>query len=401
MKSKYDVTQGHSEFIEPMKKDDLIYYLGFSYCLGIGPMTFQALKTHPKGVRGAYEAPAKELTPIIGQRLTEKFLEFRRRFDPKKELEKLNKSGITVLAVDDESYPQSLRNISDPPICLYVKGSVETLNARDQKFFDGKPQTAKNLIPSLSPTFFAIVGTRKPTSYGIQVARKFAYELTEAGFIIVSGMAMGIDTVAHQAAIDAGGKTIAVLGCGVNVIYPSVNRGLYENIIKTDGAVISEFPPNQTVLKGLFISRNRIISGLSRGVLIAEGGEYSGALITAKYAGIQGKDVFAVPSPINSDMSRAPNLLIKQGAKLATTIADIYEEFDMKITPRKKEDIRGKLMEIEKLIFDILQKNPKTIDDLAIELRKTVSEILNTISVMEIGGILEKNQENKYQIKLN
>ena len=379
-----------------MNNNNLIYYLGFSYCLGIGPMTFAALKIHPKGVRGAYTASVKELASMIGQRLAEKFIEFRRRFDPKKELEKLKKDGITVLAVDGEDYPESLKNISDPPICLYVKGSIS-------KFFDGKPQTAKNLIssPLSNPTFFAIVGTRKPTSYGIQVARKFAYELTEAGFIIVSGMAMGIDTIAHQAALDAGGKTVAVLGCGVNVIYPAINYQLYHNIIKTGGAVISEFPPNQTVLKGLFISRNRIISGLSRGVLITEGGEFSGALITAKFAGIQGKDVFAVPSPINSDMSAAPNLLIKQGAKMVTTVEDIYEEFNMKITPRKKEDIRKNLIEEEKLIFDILQKNPQTIDNLAIELDKTISEILNTISILEINGVVEKNQEKKYQIKLH
>ncbi len=255
--------------------------------------------------------------------------------------------------------------------------------------------------PSIIPTFFAIVGTRKPTSYGIQVARKFAYELTEAGFVIISGMAMGIDTVAHQAALDAGGKTIAVLGCGVNIIYPVSNRGLYENIIKTGGAVLSEFPPNQTVLKGLFISRNRIISGLSRGVLIAEGLKDSGALITARCAGEQGKEVFAPPSPITSDMSQAPNFLLKQGAKLVTSIEDIMEEFDMKITPRKKEDIRKNLTEIGKLIFDILSKNPQTVDDLAIGLSKTVPEILNAISVMEIEGIVEKNQEKKYQIKLH
>ncbi|MDO9028364.1 MAG: DNA-processing protein DprA, partial [Candidatus Roizmanbacteria bacterium] len=342
-----------------MKKDDLIYYLGFSYCLGIGPMTFAALKVHPKGVSGAYEASAKELAPMIGQRLTEKFLEFRRKFDPVKELERLRKDGIMVLSVDDEDYPESLKNISDPPICLYVKGSVDLFKARHRKFFDGKQKTlpagrqgAKNLVSSLSiqndentPIFFAIVGTRKPTSYGIQVARKFAYELSKAGFVIVSGMAMGIDTVAHQAALDAGGKTIAVLGCGVNIVYPAVNYRLYENIIKTGGAVISEFPPDQTVLKGLFISRNRIISGLSCGVLIAEGLKDSGALITARFAGEQGKEVFAPPSPITSEMSTAPNFLLKQGAKLVTSIEDILEEFDMKITPRKKEDIRKNLNE--------------------------------------------------------
>jgi len=371
-----------------MKKDDLIYYLGFSYCLGIGPMTFAALKVHPKGVSGAYEASAKELAPMIGQRLTEKFLEFRQKFNPVKELERLRKDGILVLAVDDENYPESLKNISDPPICIYVKGNVKILNARDRKFFDGKQ------------IFFAIVGTRKPTSYGQQIARKFAYELSEAGFVIVSGMAMGIDTVAHQAALDAGGKTVAVLGCGVNIIYPAINYRLYQNIIKTGGAVISEFPPDQTVLKGLFISRNRIISGLSRGVLIAEGLKDSGALITARFAGEQGKEVFAPPAPITSDMSQAPNFLLKQGAKLVTSIEDILEEFNMKITPRKKEDIRKNLNEIGKLIFDILQKNTQTIDDLAIGLNKTVPEVLNAISVMEIEGVVEKNQENKYQVRL-
>jgi len=363
-------------------------------------------------VKKAYLANRNELELVLGFKLTQKFVEFRRKFDPQRELEKLQRNGITVLAVDDENYPESLKNISDPSICLYVKGNSDLFKARSQNFLapvgtlpagSGESQVAKNFNSSLSqntPTYFAIVGTRKPTSYGQQIARKFAYELTEAGFIIVSGMAMGIDTIAHQAAMDAGGKTIAVLGCGVNIIYPAINYQLYQNIIKTGGMVMSEFPPDQTVLKGLFISRNRIISGLSCGVLIAEGGEYSGALITAKCAGAQGKDVFAVPSPINSEMSSAPNLLLKQGAKLVTTVEDIYEEFNMKITPRKKEDIRKKLSETERLIFDILQKNPQTIDDLAIKLDRTVSEILHTISVMEIDGVVEKNQEKKYQVRL-
>jgi len=369
-------------------------------------MKFAALRRHFSEIEKAYLSDKKQLEPILGFKLTEKFIEFRRKFDPKKELEKLNREGITVLSVDDKDYPESLKNISDPPICLYVKGKL--LKSSEPRFSPATPPRwplaiSSKRAPELSleiPIYFAIVGTRKPTSYGRQIAYKFARELTEAGFIIVSGMAMGIDTVAHQAAIDAGGKTIAVLGCGVNIVYPAINRNLYQNIIKTGGAVISEFPPNQTVLKGLFISRNRIISGLSKGVLIAEGGEYSGSLITAKYAGIQGKDVFAVPSQISSEMSQAPNLLIKQGAKLVTTVKDIFEELDIKITPQKKEDIRRNLNEDEKIVFDILQINPQTIDDLAVGLGKTVSEVLNTISVLEIKGVIEKNQEQKYQIRI-
>lgn len=358
-----------------------LYSFGFSYCLGIGPMKFAALKRHFATVEKAYLSDKKELDKVLGFKLTERFIEFRRKFDPGKELEKLSKKGVTVLAVDDNDYPESLKNISDPPICIYVKGGIGILKAQQSKFF-------------------AIVGTRKPTSYGRQIAYKFARELTEAGIIIVSGMAMGIDTIAHQATLDAGGKTIAVLGCGVNIVYPAINRNLYENIIKTGGAVISEFPPNQTVLKGLFISRNRIISGLSEGVLIAEGGEYSGSLITAKYAGMQGKDVFAVPSQISSEMSQAPNLLIKQGAKMVTSVKDIFEELDIKITPKRKEDLRKNLNDGGKMIFDILQTSPQTIDDLAIGLSKTVSEILNIISVLEIDGVIEKNQEHKYQIRI-
>jgi len=399
-----------------MKKqnNEQLYHLGFSYCLGIGPMKFQGLKKHFKSVKKAYLANKNDLEKVLGYRLTEKFIYFRNKFDPEKELEMFKKDGINVLTVDDEDYPENLKNISDPPICLYIKGNTRLLKSTSNYGSESSESRFESIARDPHggmadekrgneisvQTLFAIVGTRKPTPYGIQITKKFSRELTDAGFVIVSGMALGVDTYAHQEAINASGKTIAVLGCGINVIYPSSNRQLYWEIIKTGGAVISEFPPNQFVLKGLFISRNRIISGLSRGVLISEGGEFSGALITAKFAGIQGKDVFAIPSPINSQMAPAPNLLIKQGAKMVTSTQDILDEFDMKITPRKKSDIRKTLTGEEKRIFDLLLKIPKTIDDLAIELEQTVSQTLNTISVLEINGIIEKNTEKKYQIRI-
>ena len=363
-----------------MKNDDLIYNLGFSYCLGIGPMKYHGLKRYFNNIKKAYLASRKELGKVLGLKLTERFIEFRQKFDPVKELEKLKVNGITVLSADDENYPQSLKNISDPPICLYVRGNLESV--------------AKSRI------LFSIVGTRQPTPYGIQIAYKFSRELAESGFIIVSGLAKGIDAIAHKASLDVEGKTIAVLGCGVDIVYPAENQQLYRRIIEKDSLIISEFPPGQTVVKGLFIARNRIISGLSKGVMIVEGTKDSGSLITARYAAEQGKDIFAPPSSITSNMSAAPNLLLKQGAKLVTSVEDIMEEFDMKITPRKKEDIRKNLDETGKLIFDILQKSPQTVDDVAINLHKTVPEVLNAISVMEIGNVVEKNQEHKYQIKL-
>jgi DNA processing protein len=363
-----------------MQKKDLPYYLGFSHFLGIGPIKFSLLKKHFSTCKKAYLARKKELIEIIGVSLTEKFIRFRNEFNPIKKLEEINKKGITILTVDGKDYPESVKNISDPPICLYLKGSIGSKN--------------------MSSPFFAIVGTRNPTTYGIQVAHKFAYELAASGFVIVSGMAYGIDTIVHQSCLEAGGKTIAVLGCGVDIIYPPSNKLLYEKIIRSGGAIISEFPPGQFVLKGFFVARNRIISALSSGVMIIEGTINSGSLITARYAAEQGKEVFAPPNPITSNMSAAPNLLLKEGAKLVTTVEDILEEFNMKITPRKKEDIKKNLSKIGKLIFDILQKNSQTIDDLAIGLNKTVPEVLNAISVMEIEGVIEKNQENKYQIRI-
>lgn len=356
--------------------DDLLYYLGFSYFLGIGPIKFSLLKKHFGSAKKAYLSDKKELIEIIGLSLTEKFIKFRDSFDPIKKIEELRKKEIKVLTVDDENYPKILKSISDPPICLYLKGSLPNNNLT-----------------------FAIVGTRSPTEYGKKLAYKFSKELTEAGFNIISGMAYGIDTIAHKACLDVQGKTIVVLGCGVDIVYPAANRSLYQSIIKSSGAIISEFPPGHTVLKGLFIARNRIISALSCGVMIVEGTKDSGSLITARYAAEQGKEVFAPPSPITSEMSEAPNILLKQGAKLVTSIEDIFEEFNIKISPKKKEDKLKKLTEIEKLVFSILEKRPLKIDDISLIIKKPINEILNIISLLEINGLIEKNIENQYQVK--
>src|SRR3989344_5065464 len=182
------------------------------------------------------------------------------------------------------------------------------------------------------------------------MAKKFSAELTEGGFIIVSGLAIGIDAAAHLACINSGGRTIAVLGCGVDIIYPAINASLYYKILKTGGLIISEFPPGQTVVKGLFIARNRIISALSLGVLVIEGARDSGAMITARYAAEQGKEVFALPGPLTSKMSEAPNNLLKQGAKLVISVEDIFEEFHLQVAPKKAEDAEATLEADEKII---------------------------------------------------
>ncbi|MBI4225802.1 DNA-protecting protein DprA [Candidatus Roizmanbacteria bacterium] len=361
--------------------DNLPYYLGFSHFLGIGPTRFVALIKYFGGVKKAYGAKEKDLKEVIGTKWAGKFVEFRAGFDPIKKLDELRRKEILTITCDGKAYPKKLLETTDPPICIYLKGEI-------------------NSIDFEKAYFMAVVGTRKPTPYGIQVARKFSSELASSGFIIVSGMAIGIDTAAHWAAIDAGGKTIAILGCGVDIIYPAVNRRLYETVINKAGLIISEFPPGQLVEKGLFIARNRLISGLSMGVLVVEGAEDSGALITARYAAEQGKEVFAPPGPLTSKMSAAPNSLLKQGAKLVTSVDDILEEFNLRLVPKKEEELGKDLNGEEKMIFQILRDEAKLSDEIVNQTKLAIEKVLNILSMLEIKGIVEKNSEGKYQIRI-
>lgn len=357
-----------------------MHELGFSYFLGIGPVTYDLLIKHFGTVEKAYTASFNELRDVIGIKLTTKFVDFRERFDIQKEFKKIQEENITLLTRENKKYPAQLKNLTDTPICLYVKGNVNLYNFEND-------------------FFFAIVGTRNPTSYGTQIARKFAYTLAKEGMIIVSGMAMGIDGIAHTAALQAGGKTIAFLGCGVNIVYPSVNSTLYRDILKNDGLIISEFPPDMTVQPGLFVSRNRLISGLSRGVLVAEGLKDSGSLITARCAAEQGKEVFAPPGPITSTQSQAPNILIKEGAKLVTSVSDIFEEFNISTTFKEK-DIKGLLSKTEQKIYSIIMQEPFAADEISRRLNVPIHQVLPLISSLELKGAVEKNGEGKYQLVL-
>jgi len=365
-------------------QEDLLYHLAFSCFLGIGPVTFQKLIAYFGSAKKAYTISEKQLSSILRRDIFEKFIQFRRDFKPEKQNEIFKKRGIHTIHRNNPYYPRQLKNLSDPPICLFIKGNTNVICFEE---------------PPKGDYFFGIVGTRRPTSYGAQITKKFTSDLCRAGFVIVSGMAMGVDAIAHKTAIDEGGKTIAVLGCGVDVVYPSVNKNLYDSIIQKGGIVLSEFPPGRTVLKGLFVARNRIVSGLSQGVCVIEGTSKSGSLITARFAAEQGKDVFAPPVPLTSEMSEAPNLLIKQGAKFVTSVADILEEYQMKILPSKERNILGACDQGQKKILEIIIQEACSIDDLVDRTQLLVTEILRIISVLEINGIIEKNREGKYQIK--
>lgn len=358
---------------------DLKYYIAFSHFLGIGPLRFKALITRFSSAKKAYKADIHEIQELIGNNIGFKFNEFRNQFNPEKKFHELKQKNIHIYALNDQLYPQRLKEISDPPICLYVKGDIEKLKIE-------------------SKLCFAIVGTRKPTAYGEQITQIFSKGIAEAGFTIVSGMALGVDTCAHRGALEENGTTIAVLGCGVNVIYPPSNRKLYGDIQK-NGCVISEFPPGHTVLPGLFVARNRIISGLSVGVLVVEGLKDSGALITARYAAEQGRDVFAPPVPITSRFSEAPNMLIKQGAKFVTSVEDILEEYGQTQKVKQCNNVAMKQLTGNELsTAQFIQQEPHAIDEIIVELQLPVNEILKTLSLLELKGVIEKNSEGKYQL---
>jgi DNA processing protein len=233
----------------------------------------------------------------------------------------MRQTGTVAVTIGDSSYPPLLREIFDPPIVLFARGRVDLLRS----------------------TLFGVVGTRRPTPYGIAATEKLSGDLARAGLAIASGMARGIDTAAHRAALAAEGDTIAVLGCGVDVVYPSENRKLSADLASR-GLIISEFPMESVAFPQNFPIRNRIISGMSVGLLVVEGAQYSGSAITARLALDQGREVFAIPGNITSKMSWGPNLLIKQGAKLVQDWNDVIVELPPEVRRKLIEDGRNRLL---------------------------------------------------------
>lgn len=357
--------------------DDRLYHLAFSHCLGIGPIRLQVLLQRFKSAERAYQANRGDLAAVIGIKTADQLVTFRAAFDPVKKATELKQKVIDYIIITDPRYPVALKHLSDAPICLYYRGglSIDELNRS---------------------VCLAIVGTRRASSYGLQIARQFALALAQSGLTIVSGLALGIDTASHQGALQAKGKTVAVLGCGVDIVYPPSNRRLYDQIC-SHGLVISEFPPGHTVTKGLFVARNRIISGLSRAVVVIEGAKDSGALITARYAAEQGKEVFVPPVPLTSALSEAPSILIKQGATYIGGVDDIFTYLNL---PAKSVKALPKLSFRESQIIDLLQQEPLSLDAISDRLKIEVKVLSGPLSLLELKGLVEKNPEGRYQAKV-
>lgn len=344
------------------------YWIAFNVFEGIGPLRFKLLLDYFGSAKKAWEASQSDLLKIgLGDKLTEKFLKFRHEFDIQVYLRKLREKEIGVLTLKDKEYPKLLREIPAAPPLIYVKGEI-------------KPQDGRAM---------AVVGTRKVTAYGREVTQVLTRDLVKQGLAIVSGMARGVDSIAHQTALEANGRTIAVLGCGVDLIYPPENKGLYQEISK-NGAVVSEVPLSKYVTRGVFPARNRIISGLSLGVLVTEGARDSGSLITASFAGEQGREVFAVPGPITSAFSQGPANLIKKGAKLVYNVKDILEE--LKIGYKEKgigdSQIKGESKE-EAMILEILGKENLHIDEMVRKTGWPSSRVGSVLSLMEVKGMVK------------
>ncbi|TZE83631.1 DNA-protecting protein DprA [Calorimonas adulescens] len=293
-------------------------------------------------------------------------------------INKVTSMGIKLITYNDNEYPNNLKNIHYPPPVLYLKGNVELLDGMN----------------------IAIVGSRNCSYYGSQIAYNFAARLAAAGFTIVSGMARGIDSMAHQGAISANGKTIAVVGSGLDIIYPRENKELYRTIAKS-GALVSEFPLGTEPLKQNFPRRNRIISGLSVGVLVVEAGVRSGSLITAGFALEQGKDVFAIPGNINYESSMGTNNLIKEGAKLVTSVNDIIEEYELRIDLKEKiENQRvNNLSEGYKKILDYIDDKPISINSISNISGVSINELIAVLNKLVLLGYI-KELPGKFYVKV-
>jgi DNA processing protein len=355
-----------SSFVKELIVTELLqYWVGFSRVPGIGPVRLRALLDHFGDVRQAWEASVATLQALgFDRRTIETFVTLRSKMDLAAELERVFQLGVRLLTWDSPNYPSLLRNIPDPPPVLYIKGK---LLPRDE-------------------WGLAVVGTRRATVYGREATRSLVGGLAAGGVTIVSGLAHGIDTFAHRTALEAGGRTIAVLGSGVDIIYPAENRKL-AGLITTNGVVVSEYPLGTQPEGGNFPRRNRIISGLSLGVLVVEGSKRSGAMITADYAAEQGREIFAVPGNILSPKSAGPNQLIQQGAKLVTTIGDILEELNLTMVTEQaeaREIIPDN--ETEAVLLEHLSAEPIHVDELGRATGLPISQVASTLTLMELKG---------------
>lgn len=358
-----------------MNKGELACLCFFHSLNGVGNKTIWKIKQEFGSFQACFEAGQEclsnsTLSPGIRAVITEN----RKYADPQAMLEQHGGEDINICCIEDRAYPDLLRSIYDPPYIFYYRGSLEILN----------------------DFCISVVGSRTASNYGRVQARRFGNELARQGMVVVSGMARGIDTEAHLGALEAGGKTVAVLGSGIDVVYPPENRKLYDRIGE-HGLVISEFSPHTHPEPGNFPARNRTISGLSRGVLVVEAQARSGALITADFALEQGREVFAIPGPINSKNSAGTNQLIKQGACLVTCIEDILEDYGLNKGPAVRQgELSFELDHEESSFLENMGDEAVHFDVLMANSALSTGQLSTILLKLEMKGIIRAMPGNYY-----
>jgi len=357
--------------------NELKFWIAISKVGKIGPQKFKLLRNYFSSVEHIWNSYSDQLKQAgLDDKTAEEFVILRREIDPDQELEKMIANNTIAITIDDEHYPKLLKEIHNPPFILFARGNINLLQ---------------------NPAI-AVVGTRHLTHYGKQVTENIVRELVAQNLIVVSGLAMGIDAEAHITTLKNNGTTFAVLASGLDQenIYPAVNRALANEIVNKGGLLISEYPIGVPPLKYNFPMRNRIISGLSLGTLIIEAGESSGALITAKFALDQNREVFAVPGNITSAMSIGTNNLIKLGAKLVNSASDIFEELNLKniCQESKKSEILPDSPE-EATVFRFLTE-PRHINELVKLTNFSIAETNSILTMMEIKGQIRNIGNNTY-----
>jgi DNA processing protein len=362
-------------------------YIALNMIDGIGPIRVRALLDRFHEPQGILAASKGELMQVegVGEEVARSVASWHERLDIDAELQRIEKAGVRVVTRDDVEYPKNLREIYDPPVVLYVRG---TLSERDG-------------------LAMAIVGSRRTTLYGQEMARKLAFQLARVGVTVVSGLARGIDTAAHNGALQAKGRTVAVIGCGIDIVYPAENKKLMDEIVEKGGAVVTEFPFGVKPDRQNFPMRNRIISGWSLGTVVVEANLKSGALITAGQAAEQGRQVFAVPGRADSILSRGTNKLIKDGAKLTEDVEDILGEFEYLLPKQstvQEETSPGgggtkpalRLSETEEKVMAQLGQEETAIDDIIRASGLTTACVSATLLALEMKRLVRQLPGKQY-----
>jgi len=358
--------------------EDLKYYLAFNQINGFGPIRFNRLLTNFSTLAEAWSANSPELIACgFSETEADRIIVSKSKIDPDQELYKLNELEISAVTIKDTNYPSKLKEIYDAPAILYYRGNLNCLQQE----------------------CLAVVGARKHTAYGQMAIEKIVEPLAQAGLTIVSGLALGIDALAHQSALKAGGLTVAVLGSDLQWknIGPKTNFYLAEKILDENGCLLSEFPLETEASRSTFPQRNRIVSGLCRGVLVIEAAENSGTLITVGQALDQNRDVFAVPGNIFSKFSEGTNNLIRRGAKITASAEDILTEFNL--VSNLKLDKKGEelnLTETESIIMKQLNTDPLSLDKLAEIINIKINVLNSQLILLELKGLIKNIGNNQY-----